>query len=239
MKRGMIHWLGLTGIAALLSYTAAVVFSPGAYPGYNWMAQAVSDLSAESAPSRQLWNQLAALYNVCGVVCVTCVSLYVSERKCFSRLFRAGIYLFAAMNWVSNVGYAMFPLSDSGKEIVSFQERMHIAVTALVVGLSVASLVFLIVAGCRRKSPRGIGGWASAALTMMLAGAVGQGLVPPSLFGVAERLSVFAAVGFTAVLGLYLFGDFGEVNPRGASGHPEENGRRPSDMDVRPDRKGT
>ena len=57
MKRKLIHWLGLCGILALLSYTAAVVFSPSAYPGYQWMAQAVSDLSAETAPSRQLWNQ--------------------------------------------------------------------------------------------------------------------------------------------------------------------------------------
>ena len=31
--------------------TAAVVFAPLAYPGYNWMAQAVSDLSAANAPS--------------------------------------------------------------------------------------------------------------------------------------------------------------------------------------------
>ena len=67
MKKSLIQWLGLTGIAALLSYAAAVIFAPFAYPGYNWMAQAVSDLSAEAAPSRQLWNQLAAPYNICSV----------------------------------------------------------------------------------------------------------------------------------------------------------------------------
>ena len=54
--------LGLMGIVSLLSYAAAVVFSPMAYPGYQWMAQAVSDLSADAAPSRGLWNQLSALY---------------------------------------------------------------------------------------------------------------------------------------------------------------------------------
>ena len=56
MKRKLIHWLGLTGILALLSYTAAVVFSPLAYPGYNSLAQAVSDLSVVNAPSRLLWD---------------------------------------------------------------------------------------------------------------------------------------------------------------------------------------
>ena len=58
MNRKRIQWLGLTGVAALLSYAAAVIFAPLAYPGYDWMAQAVSDLSAEAAPSRTLWNQL-------------------------------------------------------------------------------------------------------------------------------------------------------------------------------------
>ena len=208
MRKPLIHWLGLTGIFALLSYTAAVVFSPMAYPGYSWMAQAVSDLSAEAAPSRQLWNQLAAPYNICGVVCATCVALFVSEKRVASRLFRAGIFLFMAMNWVSAVGYGMFPLADGGKEIASFQEIMHMAVTAAVVLLSIASLVCLIIAGCREKTVSGIGRWAAAALAMMMVGSIGTGVVPPEYFGIVERFSVFAAVGFNAVLGVYLFHGF-------------------------------
>lgn len=208
MRRKLIQWMGLTGILALLSYTAAVVFSPLAYPGYNWMAQAVSDLSADSAPSRGLWNQLAALYGVGSVVCATCAAIFVSERTISSRLFRVGIYLFAGMNWVSNVGYAMFPLADSGKEIASFQERMHMIVTILVVVLSIASLVCLIVNGFRDKRVKGIGVWAGIALLMMMAGSIGTGIIPVEYFGVAERFSVFAAVGFNAVLGMYLFNGF-------------------------------
>ncbi|MBR6705321.1 MAG: DUF998 domain-containing protein [Clostridia bacterium] len=208
MRRTMIHWLGLTGVLALLSYTAAVVFSALAYPGYNWMAQAVSDLSAEAAPSRQLWNQLAAPYNICGVVCATCAALFVSQKRVGARLFRVGIYLFMAMNWVSAVGYGMFPLADGGKEIASFQEIMHMAVTALVVLLSIAALVCLIIAGCREKTMRGIGLWAAAALALMMVGSIGTGIVPPEYFGIVERSSVFAAVGFNAVLGVYLFHGF-------------------------------
>ena len=205
MKRKLINWLGLTGMIALLSYTAAVVFSPMAYPGYKWMEQAVSDLSAETAPSRMLWNRLAALYGICSVVCPTCVSICVSERKQLSKLFRTGIYLFTIMNWVSNIGYKMFPLADSGKEIASFQEVMHIVVTAAVVLLSIASLVCLIIAGFRKGGIRNLGIRAAIALVMMFIGSAGTGLVPPEYFGIAERFSVFAAVGFNAVLGLYLF----------------------------------
>lgn len=53
-KKSLLNYCGLLGVAAFLSYTAAVVFSPLAYPGYDWMAQAVSDLSASNAPSLRL-----------------------------------------------------------------------------------------------------------------------------------------------------------------------------------------
>ena len=38
--------LGIFGIISLISYTSMVVFSPLAYPGYNSLTMAVSDLSA-------------------------------------------------------------------------------------------------------------------------------------------------------------------------------------------------
>ena len=46
-KKNFINYCGLLGVAAFISYTAAVVFSPLA--GYNWMAQAVSNLSGSDA----------------------------------------------------------------------------------------------------------------------------------------------------------------------------------------------
>ena len=48
---------------------------------------------------------------------------------------------------------------------------------------------------------------------MMFVGAIGQGAVPKEYFGIVERFSVFAAVGFTAVLGVYLFCGFQNANP--------------------------
>ena len=57
MKKTLLNYCGLLGIVAFLSYMA--------YPGYDWMAQAVSNLSAANAPSLSLWNQLSSLYDVC------------------------------------------------------------------------------------------------------------------------------------------------------------------------------
>ncbi len=35
MKRTLLQKLGLSGVVSFLSYTAAVVFAPLAYPGFN------------------------------------------------------------------------------------------------------------------------------------------------------------------------------------------------------------
>ena len=210
MNRKLINWIGLTGLVALISYAAAAYFCRGAFPGYNWMESAVSDLSAETAPSRQLWDKLSAGYQAGSVVCSTCVAIYVSDKKISTRLFRVGIYLFTIMNWISKIGYAMFALDDAGKDIGSFQEIMHMIVTAFVVSLSIASLVILIIAGCKNKEVRGIGIWAAIFFAMMLIGPIGMKAFPPQYFGIAERCSIYSAIGFNAVLGIYLFNGFGK-----------------------------
>ena len=202
MKKSLIQKLGLLGIVSFLSYTAAVVFAPLAYPGYNWMAQAVSDLSAANAPSLALWNQLSALYNACEVVCVTVVCIGIQGQK--TKLLRSGIYLFAIMEWISAVGYRMFPLSSSGYA-GAFQDVMHMVTTALVVLLSIVSLTMIIVAGAKSNDCRSYGVCAAVALAMMLVGAMGMKIVPAEYFGVVERFSVFAATGFNAALGIHLF----------------------------------
>ena len=202
MKKSLVQKLGLLGVVSFFSYTAAVVFAPLAYPGYNPLAQAVSDLSAANAPSLALWNQLSALYNVCEVVCVTAVCIGIGGQK--TKLLRFGIYLFAVMEWLSAVGYRMFPLSGSGYA-GTFQDVMHIIVTALVVLLSIVSLTVIIVAGAKSKACHSYGVCAGVALGMMLVGAVGMKIVPAEYFGVVERFSVFAATGFNAALGIHLF----------------------------------
>lgn len=197
-----MNYCGLLGIVALLSYTVAVVFSPLDYPGYNWMAQAVSDLSASNAPSLGLWNQLSSLYNICTLICAMMVCAGIQGKG--SRLLRSGIYLFTTMEWISAVGFSMFPLSDSGYA-GTFQDEMHILSTILVVLLSIVSLVMLIIAGAKRKEYRSFGVFAGIALGMMLVGALGMNIVPKEYFGVVERFSVFAAEGYNAVLGIELF----------------------------------
>lgn len=107
------------------------------------------------------------------------------------------------MEWVSAVGFGMFPLSDSGYA-GTFQDQMHILSTVIVVLLSIISLILIIVAGIKNRSCRFYGIFAGIALGMMI-GAFGMNIVPKEYFGIVERFSVFAATGFQAVLGMHLY----------------------------------
>ena len=200
MRSWRAIWAGW-GLVSLLSYAAAVIFSPLAYPGYDWMAQAVSDLSADTAPSRVLWNRLSALYMPCGIVCVTLCCITVKGH--FNRALREGVYLFALMNWISAVGYAMFPLTQAGIS-GQLQDVMHLAVTAAVVLLSIVSLTLIAFGGLRQQSCPALGGWALAALGLMIAGAVGTAVAARAYFGIPERFSVFACIIGVTVAGVCL-----------------------------------
>ncbi|MEI3611445.1 DUF998 domain-containing protein [Pseudogracilibacillus sp. SO30301A] len=203
MKKTLINYLGLLSVVSLISYTMAVLFAPLAYPDYNWQAQAVSDLSASDAPSLTLWNQLASLYGICGVVSITLVCVYMQGK--LNRKLRIGIYLFALMLWISNVGYTMFPLSSSGNA-GTMQDIIHIyVITVVVVLLSIISLLFIIVGGIKTSNYKRLSMFALLSLLLMFIGALGTGLAPAEYFGIPERFSVFSVTIFNAILGVYLY----------------------------------
>ena len=200
MVKKRLRMLGVLGIISLLSYTAMVVFSPLAYPGYDWLSMAVSDLSAEGAPSAALANQLNALFGPCGLVSIMAVCVGVAG--CKSKLMKLGIYFFAAMEWICNVGYHLFPWV-SGAPASNPQNIMHLAVTVLVVVFSLASLV-LIAVGTKKEQIKSLRVWAVVCLATMIIGPIGTSLLPQAVFGLFERFSTFSAVVFNAVLGIYL-----------------------------------
>ena len=201
--------LALSGVVALLSYSAMVFISPIAYPGYNWMTMAVSELSAEGSPSQTLANQLNALFGPCSVLCSTLV--FIASKKSNIKTFKAGITLFTLMEWICATGYEMFPwISDAAD--LCFQNIMHLVVTVLVVILSLSSLILIAISSSKvgLKSLRIL---SLISLIAMLIGPIGTSLLPPSVFGLFERFSTFSAVVFNAILGIYLFkGRFSSIN---------------------------
>lgn len=223
MKRKLLNYLGLLGVVSFLSYAIAVIFSPLAYPDYNRLSQAVSDLSASDAPSLKLWNQLSSLYNVCEVLCAVVVCIGIENKK--SKTLKLGVYLFAIMEFISAVGYRAFPLSSSGYA-GTFQDVMHMVITAIVVTLSIVSLTLIAISGFRNKEYKYYAICSLIALCLMFIGALGTKIVPQKYFGVIERFSVFAVTGFNATLGLNLF--FNKDLPQKDKENLKENSEKQS-----------
>lgn len=201
MKRSKLEILGLLGTVSLISYTMMVTLSPLAYPGYNSMTMAVSELSAEGAPSKALADQLNALFGPCGLISITAFWAAMPSGK--PKTFKVGITLFMAMEWVCNVGYSLFPWV-SGESNRYFQNIMHLTVTMAVVILSLSSLLLLSIFS-KKAGLKSLGIWALISLIAMILGPIRTSLFPPSVFGLFERFSTFSAVVFNCILGLYLF----------------------------------
>ena len=206
MKRTKLEMLGLLGVVSFLSYLSMVVISPMFYPGYNSMTMAVSELSAVSSPSKAIADQLNSLFGPCGLVSIVAVWVSIPHTK--PKSFRIGIALFMAMEWICNVGYSLFPWV-SGESKMYFQNIMHLIVTALVVSLSLSSLIILAISS-KKAGLKSLGIIAGISLFIMILGPIGTALLPPSVFGLFERFSTFSTVAFNAVLGLYLF--YGKYN---------------------------
>lgn len=195
-----VRHLGIFGVMSLLSYTSMVIFSSLAYPGYDWLRMAVSELSAVGAPSASLAASLNALFGPCAVVSImgVCVSL-TGVRSC---LLKRGIILFAVMEWLTVVGYQMFPFVQ-GAPLTTFQNIMHLMVTVDVVLLSIISMVLMIL-GTRKHSFKRLHKATIICFLMMMGGAIGTGVMPKAVFGLFERFSTFSVVIMNAVLGIEL-----------------------------------
>ena len=201
-SRKLENWLGLLGVASVSIYLLAVFISPRAYPGYDWMGQAISDLFAQDAPSRALWTQLTTVSSPFGLVFITLACLCVQGR--LNKTLRTGIYLYAVMSWVSNMGFTLFPLTTSGYA-GTLQDIIHILVVApVVVILSISSLAVIMAGGYKDRKYRSIAIFATVSLCCMMIGTIGLGVVP-AYGGVMERLAIFPIHGFTFVLGFYVF----------------------------------
>lgn len=138
------------------------------------------------------------------------MAVCVSIAACKSKVLKAGVYFFAAMEWVCNVGYKLFPwVSDAPAS--NPQNVMHLIVTVLVVVFSLVSLVVIAI-GARKEQIKSLGIWAIVCLVAMLIGPIGTALLPKAVFGLFERFSTFSAVVFNAVLGVYLMKGYFRTN---------------------------
>lgn len=140
-------------------------------------------------------------------LCYALLCILVKNEK--KKTLRIGIYLFSIMNFISAIWYALFPLSSSGFD-GTIQSIIHVYVlTALVVLISIVSLIIIAVGSLKGENKHKLLGiLAIMSLILIFIGTVGSQNVSKEIFGIFERFNTYSAVVFTGILGLYGFNVF-------------------------------
>ena len=187
------------GILAVIFYFLHVLLGSIHYPGYDFLSQAVSDLTSDSSPSKEVARFFSSLYGILSsFVMIGFLYTFRNEKL---KILKIGIYLLSSMYIISAVGYALFPLA-SDTNINNFQNVMHILVTIAVVLLTISSLILLAISFKKiNKLPYFICTVTTFAVLMI--GSISIGFVPKAYFGLAERLSVFSVVLYLLVISYF------------------------------------
>ena len=201
-NKKLINWLCLSGVISIIFYLLHDIIGAMNYSGYNWMSQAVSDLTSTDAPSFVVASGFVTVYKILNCLCCALLCILIKNEN--KKTLRLGVYLFSIMNFISAIGYALFPLSSAGYD-GSIQSFIHVYIlTTLVVILSIISLV-LIAIGSFKSKYKLLGISAIISLVLMFIGAVGSANVSKDIFGIVERFSTYSAVVFTGILGIFGF----------------------------------
>jgi len=198
----IIKLFPLFGAAGVIFYFLHVIFGTIFYTGYNPAAQAISDLTASNSPSKNIAMPFSALYGLFTVIFSAYFFAFFKRKinKCVT--FGAGI--FCIMNIVSFLGYTFFPVSESGYAR-TFQDKMHIAVTIIVVILTIIALILFIIGFFKTKTLKYIGIISLCTFLLLLTGAMLITILPKEYFGAAERINVYSIVIYTGIMSFWMY----------------------------------
>lgn len=190
MKTRLKPIIALFAGIAVISYFLHVLIGRLYYPDYQWLSQAISDLTADNAPGRSIARFFSTLYGIFSVIAM--MGAYWLVRLDSQKHFKIAVLLFAIMLTTSTIGYAFFPLSESGYA-GTFQDVMHMIVTGLVVVLTMISMILFAISF---KKTNQIKAFYSTllAITILLFSGIGTGVISPDYFGLVERFSVYTVV---------------------------------------------
>jgi len=191
----------LLGIFSVILYFLHVILGEVFYEGYNPLAQAISDLTASNSPSRNIARIFSTLYGICAVI--FSIGFFAYLRNKINKIVTVSSFVFCIMNTISFLGYMFFPLSESGYA-GTFQDKMHMVVTVLVVLFTIVSLVLYSIGFFRTNEHKWLGIVSICTLLILMAGAMLINIIPKEYFGIAERINVYSIIIYTGILSLWM-----------------------------------
>jgi hypothetical membrane protein len=205
-KRSFWGILSLSGIIGVAFYTLHVVLGGLLWNGYSHISQAISELTGEGAPNAVMLRVLTTIYGVLMIVFSVTVIFNFKTIKA-KKLAMAGAVLLVVMETVSLIGYGLFPMNQS-ESAGSFQNIMHIVVTAIVVLCTIGSGYFIGIGLWKTEGIKRIGIFIFVcSIIITIFGALTPIAMANSLpfSGLTERINIFTLQIWLSVLSVFLF----------------------------------
>jgi len=201
-NKKLIEIFSLFGVIGVLFYFLHVLLGTLFYEGYNPTAQAISDLTASNSPSKNIARPFSFFYGIFTVIFSTYFFIFFKQK--INKFVTFGSGFFCIMTIVSFFGYTFFPLSESGYA-GTFQDIMHMAVTAGVVLFTIISLILFMIGFFRTQNIKSLGIISLCTFLLLLTGSMLINILPKEYFGIAERINVYSIVIFTGILSLWMY----------------------------------
>ena len=82
-NKKLINWLCLSGVISIIFYLLHDIIGAMNYSGYNWMSQAVSDLTSTDAPSFVVASGFVTVYKILNCLCcaLLCILIKNEDKK--------------------------------------------------------------------------------------------------------------------------------------------------------------
>jgi len=196
-----IRALLLCGAASSVLYPIIDVIGAASYPGYDYSAQAISEMSAVGAPTTSLLAPLYALWSI--LFLAFTLGVWIVGRARRPLRWCAALLLAVA---IVGSGFSLFPMSQRSA-VPTFSDTMHLVVAGAIMLLLSAA----ILTGAR-SFERGFRVYSAASVSVMLlfffvtmrdVPNVAADLPTPYM-GLSERISMAAWLLWIAVFSVKL-----------------------------------
>lgn len=191
------------GMIGVLFYFAHTIMGRILWKEYNPITTDISSLTCDSAPNANLLRIFTLIYGICMLLFV--IAMIKKSFTQYHSLLKIGYIVLMIMQLTSMFGYTLFPLSGDKTEM-SFQNMMHIVVTAIVVLTTICSSFFIAFGYLKQEKMKWLGKFT---LVMAILITVFGAFNPISMslklniLGLTERLVIYSLQILMFVLSYY------------------------------------
>lgn len=193
----------ICGMLSSVVYILHVFLGANLWGEYSSIKQPISDLTGEGAPNAELLRIFTGIYGVLAIFFA--VTLYLSLKKYVNIPSKIGMVLII-MEISSFLGYSLFHLDDINAGM-TFQNLMHIMVTAIVVITTIGSTFFIGIGFRKIENMGTLDSFSILCGCIITISGASTGIVISNsipILGLIERINIFTVQLMIFILSLFL-----------------------------------